>query len=167
MDIDNDNAASPCCPECGYPDLVRTRVRPERSLDTKEGALCVTCGHRFPVDHAVFKALRYPTTRDSYVSVGDLHHYMYNFPMSRTQVITSCVAGVLGGIFGVWLGLVCDQWLAGLIFFPILYLGWWLGHWLDPPKRVIPGRCPKCQYNLRGVAGNQCPECGEPIENDG
>ena len=165
MNAVTDHTENAVCPECGYPDLVRTRVWVRGNTDTGDGALCVTCGHRFPVGRTIFRGLRYPTTKDPYVTASDLHHYMYHFPMTPAQVVTSCIAGILGLVIGTWLAIVCDNWLVGLIFFPILYLGWWVGHWISPPKRVIPGRCPKCQYNLRGVAGNRCPECGTEIRN--
>ena len=29
-------------------------------------------------------------------------------------------------------------------------------------ERRGPGKCPKCTYDLRGIAGTVCPECGTP-----
>jgi hypothetical protein len=33
-----------------------------------------------------------------------------------------------------------------------------LSRWIVPWPR--PGRCPRCGYNLRGIKGSVCPECG-------
>jgi len=153
-----------CCPQCGYPDLVRARVRVQGGIEFKEGARCVTCGHRFGVEHAVFNTLRHATISEPYATAGDLHDYMCHFPMTRVQAIICAVAAALGLVVGVWLGIIWDQWLAGLVFFPIAYLGWWVGHWISPPKRIIPGHCPKCLYNLRGISGDRCPECGTTVD---
>ena len=48
-------------------------------------------------------------------------------------------------------------------------LGWWREAQLPPAQRLeryladrdLP--CPKCTYNLRGVSGERCPECGEAL----
>ena len=34
--------------------------------------------------------------------------------------------------------------------------------WID--GRPKPWQCPKCRYDLRGLDGGVCPECGTPIE---
>ncbi len=34
--------------------------------------------------------------------------------------------------------------------------------WFDR-RRISPGRCPKCGYNLTGNVSGICPECGEPV----
>ena len=153
------------CPQCGYPDLVRARVRIQGGIDFTDGALCVTCGSRFQVGRAVFRKLRYATVGEPYVTAADLHYYMYNFPMTRVQGITCSIASVVGLVVGLWLALTWDQWLMGLVFFPVLYIGWWVGHWISPPERTIPGHCPKCMYNLRGTDTTKCPECGETIDS--
>ena len=30
-------------------------------------------------------------------------------------------------------------------------------------RRAMPWQCPKCGYDLRGLDGGVCPECGESI----
>jgi predicted amidophosphoribosyltransferase len=29
-------------------------------------------------------------------------------------------------------------------------------------RKTSPGHCPKCGYDLAGIAGGVCPECGRP-----
>ncbi len=152
------------CPRCGYPDLVRARVRTLGGIVLKPGARCVTCGYRFHVSRTVFKKLRYAALAEPYGTVDDLDDYMHHFPLTRTQIVTCSIAALLGLVVGVWLANIWDSLLVGWIFFPILYCGWWLGRWISPASRIVPGRCPKCLYNLRGIGRSRCPECGTTID---
>jgi hypothetical protein len=39
----------------------------------------------------------------------------------------------------------------------------WLWH---RTRRVPPGHCPKCRYDLTGIATSTCPECGSPTRSE-
>jgi len=39
--------------------------------------------------------------------------------------------------------------------------------WLLIPKRIPPGYCQKCGYDLTGNVSGICPECGTPIKSEG
>jgi len=153
------------CPQCGHHNLVRARIRVLRGIGFARGAICVTCGHRFRVSRAVFSNLRLATPGEPFVTVTDLYDYMYHVRMTWVHIVICCIASALGLLLGVWLGIVWNQWLGGLVFLPVLGLGWWFGHWLSPPKRTIPGHCSRCLYNLRGVTGGRCPECGATVNS--
>lgn len=151
------------CPRCGYPDLVRARVRILGGLGLARGACCVTCGFRFRVDRRASERLRYAVQGEPYGTVDDLDYYTCHFPMTRAQATTVITASVVMLVVGSWCAFNWGE-LAlavfGIVFLPMLYLSWWVGHWISPPKRSLPGFCPKCLYNLRGISGNRCPECG-------
>ena len=34
-------------------------------------------------------------------------------------------------------------------------------------RRIPPGFCQVCEYNLTGNVSGRCPECGKPIEREG
>jgi hypothetical protein len=44
-----------------------------------------------------------------------------------------------------------------------LFLAGAAGMWLWAPRRVKPGVCRGCGYDLAGLTGKTCPECGESI----
>ena len=46
-----------------------------------------------------------------------------------------------------------------LIAAPTVYL-WYTD------RRAKPWQCPKCRYDLRGLEGGDCPECGRPTERE-
>ncbi len=35
--------------------------------------------------------------------------------------------------------------------------------WLDRRRRIPPGHCQKCGYDLTGNVSGRCPECGESV----
>ncbi|UCE58289.1 MAG: hypothetical protein JSU63_12700 [Phycisphaerales bacterium] len=168
MNTTDEHANDLCCPHCGYPDLVRTQIHGKFGLTLKKGALCVACGRRFRVKRDVFKKLRLPVVGDQHLTEDDLDYYMRNLPMNRAEVILCITAILLGFIVWFWLadrGRAYEA-LGALVFPALVYGAWWLGHRISPPQRIISGVCSNCLYNLRGVAGDRCPECGEPIESE-
>ncbi|MCH8270015.1 MAG: hypothetical protein IH985_02230 [Planctomycetes bacterium] len=49
------------------------------------------------------------------------------------------------------------------LWFPLLLLAAptaWLWY---TDRRAKPWQCPKCRYDLRGLDGGVCPECGKPL----
>ena len=38
--------------------------------------------------------------------------------------------------------------------------------WRDRRRRIPPGYCQKCEYDLRSNVSGKCPECGEPIPSE-
>lgn len=38
-----------------------------------------------------------------------------------------------------------------------------IGAWLVGRRQRDPAKCPDCGYDLRGLAGGTCPECGAPV----
>jgi len=38
--------------------------------------------------------------------------------------------------------------------------------WLDRRRRIPPGHCQRCSYNLTGNTSGVCPECGTPIPKE-
>jgi predicted RNA-binding Zn-ribbon protein involved in translation (DUF1610 family) len=38
--------------------------------------------------------------------------------------------------------------------------------WRDRHRRIPPGHCQTCGYDLTGNVSGVCPECGKPIPND-
>jgi len=50
-------------------------------------------------------------------------------------------------------------WIPFLLFaIPTVYL-WWIDR-----RRIPPGHCQKCGYNLTGNVSGVCPECGEKVD---
>lgn len=154
----------PACPQCGYSDLVRAHVRTCGGIFTRKGARCVTCGHRFRVARMEYEQLRVAEIGEPYGTSSDLDFSIHHLPMTSIQVFTTTIAGIVGLAVGCWAAMAWDNSLLGLLFVPILYSGWWVGRILSRPTRRVPGRCRKCQYSLRGLAGGKCPECGTKFE---
>ena len=73
------------------------------------------------------------------------------------------------GVFGMLASFEvtgADRWTAVAIYATI-ELGMLLGlifvwRWALAPG-VVPGACGQCGYQLRGVGGDRCPECGATI----
>ena len=56
------------------------------------------------------------------------------------------------------------NWISLPLWLPLLLLSAptaWLW-WTD--RKVPPGHCIHCRYDLRGLDGGVCPECGNPTE---
>jgi len=53
-------------------------------------------------------------------------------------------------------------WLPFLLFATPAAI-WWVGDW----RRLTPGFCRECGYNLTGNTSGICPECGTAIRNPG
>ncbi|MEZ6241887.1 MAG: hypothetical protein R3B57_02490 [Phycisphaerales bacterium] len=87
------------------------------------------------------------------------------------------VAGFTGGLVAIWGGFVVRDWFqtddggAGvspydamgvgtLLFACLLGAHGWLGERSKGRKR-----CPRCWYEMEGVAGRRCPECGREVKD--
>jgi len=154
------------CPACGTQELVKADVATSFGFRRRKGARCLACGHRFPVNDAVFSGLRQPALGEPHETYMDRYRYMLASQMRGLHVVV-CLCGLL---FGLALGgaLVArfDEPLAMVVFFPITCLAWWVGRWLWPRPERIPGKCARCRYDLRGLTDNRCPECGTPFAGD-
>lgn len=62
---------------------------------------------------------------------------------------------------------------SGMIIFPVLSVSFGLGLGLimgasavlwQHSQVPLPGRCPKCRYDLRGLRETRCPECGRAFD---
>lgn len=152
------------CPECGEADLVKATVASWRS-GRGEAARCIPCDHRFRVDANQFKSLRTPVLGEPYETLQDRHVYMLFTPMRRGHGKTRIAGLVIGLVVGILLINLFNApvWMF-LLFVPGLYIGWWVGRYLDPPFESAPGKCPQCLYDLRGSTGPFCPECGRTTD---
>lgn len=55
---------------------------------------------------------------------------------------------------------VVPLWIPFLLLAVSTVSVWWLDR-----RRIPPGRCGHCGYNLTGNVSGRCPECGQPIRN--
>lgn len=162
----NGAADSVSCPQCGYTDVVKARISGAIGIFVTAGARCTTCGHRFRVAREVFRALRLPEPGEPHQLVDDfVAHTLHSF-MTKTQIVICSIGSILGLCLEYWLSITWEKWLpVGLVFLPSVYFAWRFGRYVSPPGVLAPGRCPKCLYNLRGLIGGRCPECGCAVEN--
>ncbi|MGB2987893.1 MAG: hypothetical protein WBE26_18650 [Phycisphaerae bacterium] len=148
------------CPACGARELVQAYVPTSFRLAYRKGARCLVCGERFPVSDKVFANLRQPVLGEPNEIYADRYRYMLASHMRPLHIVI-CLGGLFVGLtFGGVLAARFDEPMLMAVFFPITCLGWWFGRWLQPPAERIPGKCPKCRYDLRGLTGSRCPECG-------
>lgn len=56
---------------------------------------------------------------------------------------------------------VVPFWTIGLVALIAFLIAWW------PLRRQRVGHCTKCNYNLAGLRGDACPECGQAIASKG
>lgn len=132
----------------------------------RKSARCLVCGNRFPVSDSAFSTLRRPVLGEPYETYSDRYRYMLSTPMSRLHTAIT-LSGLLGGLaLGIVLANRLDQVALVAVFFPVTCLAWWLGRFLQPPLERIPGKCPKCRYDLRKLKDNRCPECGTKFAPD-
>jgi len=47
---------------------------------------------------------------------------------------------------------------------PVVVIPTALLWFVDRRRRILPGHCQKCGYNLTGNVSGRCPECGQPVE---
>jgi hypothetical protein len=59
---------------------------------------------------------------------------------------------------GAFLLIQVPLWIPFLITAVPTVLLWWFGH-----RRIPPGHCQKCGYNLTGNVSGVCPECGQEV----
>jgi len=151
------------CPDCGAAELVRAQVATRLDLGRSKAARCLVCGKRFRVGKNDFLNLREPLLGEPYETLQDRYGHMLNLAM-RPLHAGICVVGLMLGIaVGVHLALRFDEPLLTAVFLPVTWLGWWIGRWVQPPRENIAGKCTRCRYDLRGLDGDTCPECGEHI----
>jgi len=153
------------CPDCGSEELVRAQKQAGLLFRLWPQARCLDCGRRFSVSKDAWERLRVPELGEPWENWSDRHEYMLHTRMSKCQIVTTLLS--LG--IGIWASIVLEfrfnQPVLGAVFLPIVFGGWWLGHWLSPRRAVIPGKCRHCRYDLRGLTSDRCPECGTPIRN--
>ncbi len=80
-----------------------------------------------------------------------------DFWTARAQNLAWCWTPYIsrGWPFGI---LLVPSWVAAVLFgVPAAYL-WWLDR-----RRIRPGHCQGCGYNLTGNVSGRCPECGEAV----
>ncbi len=154
------------CPDCGGDELVKAQVDSHLYFVRSDGARCLTCGHRFRVPKEVHAALRRPVLGEPHETLLDKRTYMGHTPMRRVHAMI-CVCGfVVGMTIGALVGVRFDvPYLTVVIMLAITFGAWWFGRWLQPPVERIPGKCPKCRYDLRGTTADRCPECGRKIDD--
>ncbi|MCC6428843.1 MAG: hypothetical protein IT435_18730 [Phycisphaerales bacterium] len=88
---------------------------------------------------------------------------------SRTVVLLTAIGCVvsLAVIAGMVHWITNENWFNGFALMATYHLGavgpvlWW-AIWGEP--RRTPGRCAGCGYDLLGLMGERCPECGEDVE---
>jgi len=71
-------------------------------------------------------------------------------PVKVDNVPVNTVNGKLYGL-GLWLPCICIGFPAAILFY-------------RDRRRIPPGHCQKCGYNLTGNESGKCPECGKPCE---
>ncbi|MFT3684957.1 MAG: hypothetical protein QM783_08535 [Phycisphaerales bacterium] len=59
-----------------------------------------------------------------------------------------------------WAAVAC-----GLVFLLIVVPALWGDWWRCRKQRPVGPRCPKCWYNMSGVTGLRCPECGREAKS--
>jgi len=157
------NSFSVSCPVCEARELVQAYVATSFWHGCRKGARCVACGERFPVGDEVFAKLRQPVLGEPNETYMDKYRYMLATHM-RPLHTAVCLAGLFVGLgLGGVLATRFDEPMLMVVFFPITCVGWWFGRWLRPPTEHIPGKCPTCRYDLRGLKENRCPECGNTL----
>ncbi len=75
----------------------------------------------------------------------------------RFEIDNTVLAYGNDGTFTVW-DVSVPFWMPFLIVASPTTILWWLDR-----RRIPPGHCQKCGYNLTGNVSGVCPECGEPI----
>lgn len=151
------------CGRCGSDEVVRTPMAASgRLLGFRARVRCLVCGYHFRLPHAIVLKVRESEPGEAWESAADYYCRMMHARMTWVQAlltVTTLVA-VMWVIF--WCALRFDQPLVGVLCLPALMAAWWVGRWLRPVHRCIPGHCAECDYDLRGSAGDRCPECGKP-----
>ena len=140
------------CPNCKSDELVRIKPYP-LLIWTKRKARCLVCGNRFAVTLQHYTALRDFALGEQHELISDKISYMFHKPMTAGQLVV-LVCGIL--IFGT----IAIYYGCNLILYTAIPLCWWIGRIFYPPIEKVPGKCPKCRYDMRGATTDRCSECG-------
>lgn len=82
----------------------------------------------------------------------------------NTSATTRWIAESYGFLFKPWLGIERSPravYVSVPLWAPLLVLGCLA--WRTRPRRILPGHCHHCGYDLRGMT--PCPECGRPAHD--
>ncbi len=91
----------------------------------------------------------------------DANQWRGRWDISRSPVPTSNEPRDWLPTRPMWLGLLVDSAVWGVVSLCMLSLGWWVAVGRRQWSRRRRGACLACGYDLRGVAGAVvCPECG-------
>ena len=77
-----------------------------------------------------------------------------------TQTRTSLATARAIPLRPIWRGLIINTLIGAALWFGLLTLGLWGWRSIRGTNRRLQGACVKCGYDLRGVTGGVCPECG-------
>lgn len=148
------------CPVCNDTDLVRARIPIYWGLVLGVGARYLSCGNRFRLTRREFVSIPLGYPGLPYEKAGDRYWFALTAPMTRIQEILAVIGVLISAVIICVALAVWHEPLVGVIVLPTVLIFWWLGFRIRAPERNIPHRCPDCGYSLRGLGGNQCPECG-------
>ncbi|MCA9273719.1 MAG: hypothetical protein KDA31_11825 [Phycisphaerales bacterium] len=134
---------------------------PDRKFTTHEFGLLAPVAYRFTTTTELIPAGRLPLIDPALVSGIDRFEstaslkYPYPAPASHQWQIKPVAA-----VHDTLLLLTLLSWSISLISIP----KWTLWHRLTPAqRRRARGCCPRCSYNLEGLATPTCPECGNQV----